>query len=129
MNKAVLMMLLASVCSRADAQWVSVSGDDIATAYADPATIRREADMVKMWDLLDFKAAQARPYGTPYLSQKAQHEFDCREERVRVIHLLRYSENMAGGEESDSDADAGEWKRVSTGSTNEKLLKLACEKH
>ena len=81
-----------------------------------------------MWDLLDFKAAQARPYGTPYMSQKAQQEFDCREERVRMIRLLRYSENMAGGEEADSDADAGEWKRISPGSTNEKLLKLACEK-
>ncbi len=128
MHKGVLMMLLAMISSSADAEWVSVSGDDTATAYAEPATIRREGDMVKMWDLLDFKTAQARPYGTPYMSQKTQQEFDCKEERVHAIHFLRYSENMAGGDEADSDADAGEWKRVSPGSTMEKLLKLACDK-
>jgi len=71
-------------------EWVEVGDERIVTSYADPASIRRAGNLAKMWDLLDFKAVQARPYGTPYRSQKTQQEYDCKEERARTIQLLRY---------------------------------------
>jgi hypothetical protein len=97
MRRAILTMLLAIVSSSATAEWVAVSRDETSAMYADPATIRRTGDMVEMSTLLDFKAAQARPYGTPYMSQKTQHEYDCKGHRARIIHFLRYSETMGGG--------------------------------
>jgi len=122
------MMLLAVVSSSAAAEWIEVGDERIVTSYADPASIRRAGNLAKMWDLLDFKAVQARPYGTPYRSQKTQQEYDCKEERARTIQLLRYSDNMAGGEEVYAASDPDEWKPVSPGSTTERLLNFACGK-
>ena len=128
MRKAVLLILLAAVSRGAAAEWVKVGDEGIVTSYADPATIRMAGNMATMWDLLDFKAAQAPRYGVPYMSQKTQQEYDCKEQRARKIHSLRYSDSMARGEEVNADPGPGEWEPVSPGSTIAGLLKFACEK-
>ena len=128
MREAILTLLLAIASSSAVAEWVELSHNETSAMYADLATIGRTGDVVKMWTLLDFKAPQARPYATPYLSQKTQHEYDCKEGRARVIHFLRYSENMAGGEVVPTDSDPEEWKPVATGTVVEKLWGIACRK-
>ena len=128
MRRSVLMTLLLFVSGSADAEWAQVGGNQISTFYADPATIRKAGDMAKMWDLIDFKTVQARPYGTPYLSQKTQQEYDCNERRARIIDLLRYSENMGNGEITHSDSDPGKWEPAPPGSASEALWDLACGK-
>ena len=126
MCKAILMLFLAIVNSSAAAQWVEVGRSETATIYADPATIPKADNMAKMWILSDFQAAQARPYGAPYISQKTQREFDCKEERTRIVYFLRYSENMGAGEVVHSQSDPGAWEPVLPDSTNGVLWKLAC---
>jgi predicted RNA-binding protein len=126
MGKAVLIVLLAVVSSSAAAEWVEIGANESATAYADFATIEKAGNMVKMWDLLDFKAVQARPYGTPYMSQKTRQEYDCKEERARILDVLRYSENMGRGEVARADSDPDEWKSVRPGSTAAVLREFAC---
>jgi hypothetical protein len=126
MGKALLMGLLAVVSSSAVAKWVEIGGNESATAYADLATIEKAGNLVKMWDLLDFKVVQARPYGTPYRSQKTQQEYDCKEERARILDALRYSENMGGGEEARAESDSDEWKPARPGSTLAMLRAFAC---
>lgn len=61
-----------------------VSLDMEAAAYVDPNTIRRKGDVVKMWYLFDYNTARSDLRGS-YLSQKAQVQFDCAEERIRVL--------------------------------------------
>ncbi len=78
--------------------------------------------------LLDFKSAQSRPYGTPYLSQKTQQEYDCNEGRARTIDLRSYSANMGKGEETYSEAEPGKWEAVAPGTAGAALLELACGK-
>ncbi len=126
MGKALLMGLLAVVSSSAVAKWVEIGGNESATAYADLATIEKAGNLVKMWDLLDFKVVQARPYGTPYRSQKSRQEYDCKEERARILDVLRYAENMGGGEEARADSDPDEWKPARPGSTLAMLRAFAC---
>jgi len=126
MAKAVLMMLLAVVSISAAAEWVQIGGNESATAYADRATIEKASNLVRMWDLLDFKAVQARPYGTPYLSQKTLQEYDCKEARARILDVLRYAENMGSGEVARVDSDSDEWKSVRAGSTVAVLREFAC---
>jgi hypothetical protein len=128
MHRAILTMLLAVVSSSAVAEWLEVSHNETSAVYADLATIDRTGDVVKVWTLLDFKAPQARPYATPYMSQKTQHEYDCKEQRARIVQFLRYSENMGGGEVVPTDSDPEEWKPVATGSVVEKLWEIACRK-
>lgn len=126
MAKAVLMMLLAVVSVSAAAQWVQIGGNESATAYADRTTSEKASNLVRMWDLLDFKTVQARPYGTPYLSQKTLQEYDCKEERARILDVLRYAENMGSGEVARVDSDSDEWKSVRAGSTLAVLREFAC---
>jgi len=126
MGKALLMGLLAVVSSSAVAEWVEIGGNESATAYADRATIEKAGNLVKMWDLLDFKVVQARPYGTPYRSQKTRQEYDCKEARARILDVLRYAENMGGGEEAPADSDPDEWKPARPGSTLAMLRAFAC---
>jgi hypothetical protein len=128
MGNAALMMLLAVVSSSAAAEWIEIGAGDAATAYADPATIQKADNLAKMWDLLDFKTVQSRPYGTPYMSQKTRQEYDCRDQRVRILEVLRYAENMGKGEEARVDADPEEWKPVPAGGTAATLREVACGK-
>ena len=51
MPKAILMMLLAVVSSSASAGWVVVGVHDTSILYADPASIHRAGNRVKMWGL------------------------------------------------------------------------------
>ena len=80
------------------AEWVTVSEDkqEGKTVYVNPDAIRRSGNLVKMWALLDYKTTQKRG-GSLYLSEQAQHEFDCAEERFRILALSNYSGNMASG--------------------------------
>jgi len=40
------------------AEWVEVSEGDSVTVYADPSTIRKKGNTVKMWSLFDYHTPQ-----------------------------------------------------------------------
>ena len=126
MPKTILMMLLVVVSGSAAAEWAQVGANETSTFYADPAGIRHADSPVKMWDLLDFRAAQSRPYGAPYWSQKTLREYDCKEQRTRKIDLLRYSENMGEGEVAYTDSDPGNWEPVHPSTVSRALWEFAC---
>ena len=95
--RLLLLTLLVLSSGSAYAEWVTVSEDkqEGKTAYVNPDAIRN-GNLVKMWTLLDYKTTQMRE-GSLYMSEQAQHEFDCAEERFRILALAKYSGNMASG--------------------------------
>ena len=127
MRKPIATMLLAAVSSSAMAEWVQVSGTESNTVYADPATIHIAGNTVKMWNLFDLRTARLLDK-QPYMSMKRQVEYDCKEERSRLLSFSGHSDNMAGGEVVFSDSDPHNWEPVSPGSGNETLWKIACGK-
>ena len=128
MRKAIWMMLLAVVSSSAAAAWVEVGGNAIATAYADPATIRKNGNRAKMWDLFDLKTARASREGRSYLSTKQQAEYDCKEEQWRMLYFSWHSGNMGIGETVFSYAEPNNWGPIPPDSWVELLWKFACGK-
>ena len=81
---AMLLTLLVS-SGPACADWMSFGASDSeTTVYADPATMRREGDLVKMLVLFDFKTKQTKA-DVSYLSAKAQMEYDCGEQRYEGL--------------------------------------------
>jgi surface-adhesin protein E len=46
---------------------------------------------------MDFQTTQTTP-SPPYLSGTSHREFDCTEERVRLLALMVFSGNMGSGE-------------------------------
>ena len=129
MRKAILMMLLAVVSSSAAAGWVEVGGNETgAIYYADPATIRKAVNRVKMWILVDYKTTRVSSGGMPYMSMKAHVEYDCKEERVRTLYYSNHSGNMAGGKSVFSDDDPAKWSPVPRATIQEDLWEIACGK-
>jgi hypothetical protein len=130
MTRLILLTLLILLCNGpAYAEWVAVSGSDESgeIGYVDPATIRRKGDMVKMWELKDFKTVRTAG-ATAYLSIKTQAEFDCAEERMRMLAFSVFADNMGSGKVVWSNSDEGKWKPVEPGSVGEGLWKIACGK-
>jgi hypothetical protein len=128
MSKAILMMLLAVVSSSAAAEWVKVSENETTTTYADPATISKAGDLVKMWRLIDFRKAVSIASDQPFMSSKGQDEYDCKEEQSRILALSFHSENMGGGEVVHSEANPTRWEPVRVRSIGETLWKFGCGK-
>ncbi len=129
MHKAIVMTLLAVLSSNAAADWITVASGEDVTAYADPATIRKAGNMVKMWHLVDFKTTRvSSSTGKSFMSTKGQSEFDCKDERRRSIYFSWHSKNMAGGEIVVSQSTIDLWEPVPPGTLNQSLWEYACGK-
>lgn len=111
------------------AEWVLTSGDDDAglKVYVDPDSIRRKGNLAKMWQLYDYKTVQTVA-GDSLLSIKRYNEFDCTEERTRMLAYTWFSGNMATGKVVYSTPDEQQWEPVIPRTINRTLWKVACEK-
>jgi hypothetical protein len=129
MTRLILIMLLVLSYGPAYAEWVEVSANKKAgvIAYADPDTIRRKGDLVKMWSLFDLKTTQTVG-GNSYLSIKTQQTYDCAEDRSRALAYTKFSGNMGHGAEVYSGSVEQKWNPVTPMSVGQELWKVACGK-
>ena len=130
MHKAILMILLVSVSSSAMAEWVKVAvsarkaGEEATmTAYADPDTIRKTGDRVRLWVLADYKIINEE-YGIASARQK--DDYDCKERKQRRLFIVFYSGHMNKGEVVLIHNDRGDWEETPRGSLVEAMLEFAC---
>lgn len=128
MSRWLLIPLLVLSHGPAHAEWMSFGASDGGTTvYADPATIYREGDRVKMLVMFDFKTVQAKAK-ISYLSAKAQMEYDCTKSRFEGLAVTYFSGNMGNGQLLDRSTGKDTWLRISPGSLDHALWKLACGK-
>jgi hypothetical protein len=127
MTRHLLIIFLFLSSSPAYAEWVEVGITDEATVYADPDTIRRKGDLVKMWYLHDFKTTQT-VLKKSYLSSRSQDEYDCTEDRHRALATTSFSGNMGSGKVRSSYSIKGKWEPVPPGTITQALWKVACDK-
>ena len=125
----LLITLLVLSSGTVYAGWVLTSGNDEAglTVYVDPDTIRRKGNLAKMWQLYDYKTVQTVA-GDSLLSIKRYNEFDCTEERTRMLAYTWFSGNMGSGKVVYSTPDEQQWEPVISRSINRTLWKVACSK-
>ena len=130
MTRLLLITLLILLWSGpAYAEWVivSINGEAGVTVFVDPDTIWRKGDMVTMWELRNFKTVRTAA-DTAYLSTKTQTEFDCAEERMRMLEFSMFAGNMGSGDVVLEKADEEKWEPVAPGTVNQALWKRACAK-
>ena len=129
MTRLFLVTLVLLSSGPAYAEWVKLSdGDDAErTVYVNPATIRRNSNLVKMWQLYDYKTVQTVG-GIRFLTAEEQWELDCAEERGRVLALKEFSGNMASGTMVYTNSQVGKWIPVMPGSIGHTVWKVACGK-
>jgi hypothetical protein len=125
----IVLILLVLSSSPAYAEWVKVSDSDETgkTVYVDPATIRRNSNLVKMWQFYDYQTVQTVG-GNRFLTAKEQWEFDCAEERSRVVARKEFSGNMGSGTMVSTNSQVGKWVPVMPGSIGQTVWEAACGK-
>ena len=114
------------------AEWVAVEKNyllpGIQTVYVDPNTIRRDGNLVTMWQLIDFKTMQGGRSPSRFSSTKIQKQFDCAEARTRLLRVTDFWGNMGTGEPADALVEKGNWVRVEPDSMDHALWEVACGK-
>ena len=128
MRRLALALVLAALSGSAAAEWVVVNNTNDYVAYADPATIAREGNMVKMRDLIDLKFPRPSPYGRQHSSSTGNSEFDCQNARMRSLHFLLHSGQMGGGDIIETASASNQWLPVTPGSLLRILWQFACGK-
>jgi len=129
MKRLLLFTLLVLSSGPAYAEWVKVSDGDEAgkTVYVDPTTIRRNSNLVKMWQFYDYRTVQTVG-GIRFLSAKEQWEFDCAEARSRALELKEFSGNMGSGTVVYTNSQVGKWIPLMPGSIGQAVWAVACRK-
>ncbi len=127
----ITLLMLSSV--PAYAEWVAVEKDylvpGLQTVYVDPDTIRREGNLVTMWQLIDFKWMQGNPRGPHrFLSTMTDKQFDCAEKRLRLLAFTVFSQHMGAGISADGYVDKDKWIPVEPESISQALWEVACGK-
>jgi hypothetical protein len=134
----LLITLLVLSSGPAYAEWVAVENNyllpGLQTVYVDPDTIRREGNLVTLWQLIDFKLMQGNAgmgilgFGHRVLSTKTHKQFDCAEKRLRLLAVTDFSGNMGTGIPAGAYIDGGNWVPVEPKSINQALWEVACGK-
>ena len=127
MKKLLLGLMLLLVSGAASAEWMYAGETEHHTFYVDRATIRKNGNFVKMWSLVDYKKAEVFG-GKAFLSRRTQEEFECKEEKMRLLAITTFSGQMLSGTVNYTDNKTEEWMAVPPGSGAEALWKIACGK-
>ena len=123
--KKLFLVCLMMLAGSAWAEWVFNHGTNRTNFYHDPATIRKEGNMRRVWELQDFK--ERRKGGE--MSFRLRSEYDCKQERHRFLYLSGHDEPMAGGTVlSSDDADQPQWESIAPGTNAEFMLNIVCAK-
>lgn len=127
-------MILAVVSNNTFAEWIVIGTNDGGDVYADPVTIIKEGNQVKIWALINYKMPRVLGSLKPLMSMKIQTEFDCKDKQSRGLSFIAYAENMGGGKSEDMsgagisyiDANSKKWISIPPNGTGLVLSKLAC---
>lgn len=127
MKKLLLLLMLAAVSTSVMAEWVAIGTGDGFILYANPDTIRKSGNKVKMWSLTDYNSV--RKVGIEkFLSDKSQGEYDCKKEQAKNLYSSWHSENMGKGNVVSATNKPRDWFPVAPDSIGEVSLKFACGK-
>lgn len=111
------------------ADWVRHGEEPWGVYYYDPATIKRDGNLARVWTLLNRKTSHPTPLGLA-LSSRVLLEFDCTRKRVRQLAYSEHSEAMAGGNTlgfiETPDGGITGWEDISRKTPAGLLLTIIC---
>ncbi len=121
------LLVLASGSALAQwAQWFVVDSTDNFVIYADGATIRKQGDMARLWDMADAKGSKSPGLINQSLSYKIERAYDCNGQQMQTLYVSWHSGHMGEGEIVGSTSVPGMWQPVMMGTIGEKLWQVAC---
>ena len=120
--RIVLTALLMLTTTPAWAEWVRLNDTPNAAFYLDPATVRKDGNRRRVWELTDLKARDLKGE----LSSRILIEYDCKEGRSRMLSLSAHAGPMATGKTLFSTSAVGEWDYAPPDTTADTSLRFVC---
>jgi hypothetical protein len=121
--RLIVAFLLMTLTAAAWAEWVKYAETTYAAEYYDPATIGNKGPIRRVWMITDLK--QRGQYAE--LSQRYLSEYDCKDNRWRILFVSAHSERMAGGETLGTDESAYKWNAIAPETAPGIVLKIVCQ--
>lgn len=112
----------------ASAQWTPVIVDEMVITYIDRSTLRGaggKGGLVRMWWLMDYRLVQITDE-KGYFSRLHHSEFDCKNQRVRVLSVALLSQQMGEGQTVFEDPVPRKWEAVRNDTFQDALWDIAC---
>ncbi|TKS60034.1 MAG: hypothetical protein EWM72_01719 [Nitrospira sp.] len=139
MKRLLLITLSLLSSGPVYAEWVAIEKEyqspGLQTVYIDPDTIRREGNLVTIWQLTDYVWMQGNAgfgrFGldpSRFSSTKTHKQFDCVNKRLRLLAYAEFLRHMGTGRRNDGYVDKDNWLPVEPESINQALWKVACSK-
>ena len=131
-KRLLLIILLVLSHEPAYAEWVVIEKNnqlsELQTVYVDPTTIRREGNLVTMWQLIDFQWRQGDVGMGPhqFFSTKTHKQFDCAAKRLRLLAFTEYYGDMVTGRAAAGYVYHDNWLPIEPESLNHALWEVAC---
>ena len=122
--KKLFFVCLMMLAGSAWAKWVMYFEAKTITYYYDPATIRKDGNMRQVWRVQELKQRIA----DGEKSRRMRIEYNCKEERYRILSASIHSEPMAEGKVIYSEIKDNIWTVIPPASASEAMFKIVCAK-
>ena len=122
MKKIIIACLLATSGASAIAEWTRVFDTDLTIFYIDLGTIRKDGRFRKVWEMQDQKIR----HENGVLSSRYRIEYDCKEERNRILSFTSYSGSMGSGKDLITGSSTYPWNDIPPKTAFEGNLKIVC---
>lgn len=122
MMRVVLTLLLMVATAPAWADWMKVDESDNQVVYIDPATIRKDGHLRRVWEIINLK--QKGPDGLE--SMRGYLELDCAEEKRRLLSITAHSGPMASEGLLWSQHTNSEWHYIAPNTAATTILRIVC---
>jgi hypothetical protein len=122
--KTLLLVLTLLVTGSAWAEWVMYSTTATDTFYYDPATIRKDGNIRRVWQLENWGK---RGTGGE-ISRRYRTEYDCKQERYKLLGFSIHSEPMAGGTVLLTGGEDYRWEAIAPDTVAAIALNIVCAK-
>ena len=122
--KKLFLVCLMMLAGSSWAEWVMYAKTEEATFYFDPATIRKDGHIRRVWELSDLRKRERNGD----MSVRMRKEYDCKQERRRFLGISGHSEPMAGGTVGGVDGEDNKWTAIAPSTVNEVIFNIVCSK-
>ena len=111
------------------AGWELVGSSNDNRVYVDKSSIQRKGRMAKMWSMIDYFKPQQNNLDKPHASSQTYDEYNCEEQSIRYITILRFSKPSGNGDILlDHTNENEKFSSINPNSVDQLLWKIACGK-
>lgn len=125
LKRLVPAFILLSTSIAYAQNWVPIGKTDVDNTdfYVESSSIKKVGGLKRAWVMQNLSKPDDRT-----LSRRLYEEFDCNEDKFRIIQLTGFDEGMGKGKILFDYSSVDKWSYPPPGSMNFMVLKFVCKK-